>query len=356
MDKLLRPHKFDADLNSSRSSQKWIHWKATFENFISSVVDVSEKDKFKLLVNYVSNNIYELISDCTKYSEAKHILEAVFVKPKNEIFARHILMTKRQHTGENIDQYVQRLKVLSKDCNFLAVSADQNKEDYIRDSFSSGFLSNDIRQRLLENNSITLQDAILKAQFLESASKHSRGLYNSSVKSWKCYFCGSTERHPLSLCPARDKVCKKCSKVGPFSKVCRLQMSNSASAAVLATTTSSSNLRNLAAAPQYLSKSVIKIKVNGNTAESLIHTDVSLLDCDNVTGSESEPCNEQFIKDQPSTRLSDTCEENTNISPVNVLEEGSIETDLREENKDIFIRRGTRERIAPAYLKDFVEK
>uniref|UniRef100_A0A6P7FZW8 Uncharacterized protein LOC114332783 n=1 Tax=Diabrotica virgifera virgifera TaxID=50390 RepID=A0A6P7FZW8_DIAVI len=150
MDKLLPPDRFDADPNSSRSSQEWIHWKATFENFISFVVGVSEEDKFKLLVNYVSNNNYELISDCTKYSEAKSILEALFVKPKNEIFARHILMTKRQQTGENIDQYVQHLKVLSKDCNFLAVSADQNREDYIRDSFISGVLSNDIRQRLLE--------------------------------------------------------------------------------------------------------------------------------------------------------------------------------------------------------------
>ncbi|XP_050519159.1 uncharacterized protein LOC126893226 [Diabrotica virgifera virgifera] len=238
MDKLLRPDRFDADPNSSRSSQEWTHWKATFENFISSVVGVSEEDKFKLLVNYVSNNIYELISDCTKYSEAKSILEALFVKPKNEIFARHMLMTKRQQTGENIDQYVQHLKVLSKECNFLAVSADQNKEDYIRDSFISGILSNDIRQRLLENNSITLKDAILKAQSLESASKHSEAYItpvqiinaissetteqtnytSAAVKSWKCYFCGATERHPRSLCPARDKICKRCSKVGHFFK------------------------------------------------------------------------------------------------------------------------------------------
>ncbi|XP_072384754.1 uncharacterized protein [Diabrotica undecimpunctata] len=269
-----------------------MHWKATFKNFISSVIDVSEEEKFKLLVNYVSNNIYELISDCRKYSEAKSILEAAFVKPKNEIFARHILMTKKQQTGENIGQYVQHLKVLSKDCNFLAVSADQNREDYIKDSFINGILSNDIRQRLLENNTITLQDAIVKAQSLESVSKHSEAYttpvqiinaissetrehtnYTSAaVKSWKCYFCGSTERHPRSLCPARDKVCKKCSKVGHFSKVCRLQMPNSVSAAVLATTTSSSNVRNLAAAPQCLSKSVTEIKVNGNTTESLINT------------------------------------------------------------------------------------
>ncbi|XP_050503533.1 uncharacterized protein LOC126882603 [Diabrotica virgifera virgifera] len=181
MDKLLRPDRFHADPNSSRSSQEWMHWKATFENFISSVVDVSEEDKFKLLVNYVSNNIYELISDCRKYSEAKSILEAVFVKPKNEIFSRHILMTKKQQAGENIDQYVQHVKGLSKDCNFLTVSADQNREDYIRDSFISGNLSNDIRQRLLENTSITLQDAILKAQSLESASKHSEA-YTTPVQ------------------------------------------------------------------------------------------------------------------------------------------------------------------------------
>ncbi|XP_072389424.1 uncharacterized protein [Diabrotica undecimpunctata] len=252
MDKLLRPDRFDADPNSPRSSQEWMHWKATFENFISSVIDVSEEEKFKLLVNYVSNNIYELISDCRNYSEAKSILEAAFVKLKNEIFARHILMTKKQQTGENIGQYVQHLKVLSKDCNFLAVSADQNREDYIRDSFINGILSNDIRQRLLENNTITLQDAIVKAQSLESASKHSEAYTTPLILNW-----ASEAYIPWK---------------GHFSKVCRLQMPNSVSAAVLATPTSSSNVRNLAADPQCLSKSVTEIKVNGNTTESLIDT------------------------------------------------------------------------------------
>ena len=74
-----------------------------------------------------------------------------YVKPKNEIFARHILATSKQEQGQPLDQFLKKLRSLSKECDFKAVSADKNKEEAIRDAFISGLISNQIRQRLLEN-------------------------------------------------------------------------------------------------------------------------------------------------------------------------------------------------------------
>ena len=94
------------------------------------------------------------------------------MKPKNEVFARHLLATRKQEPGENVDQFYQQLLHLSKDCQFKAVTADNHRNEYIRDSFISGLTSTHIRQCLLENNALTLQEALQQARSLESAQTH----------------------------------------------------------------------------------------------------------------------------------------------------------------------------------------
>lgn len=146
-----------------------------------------------------------------------------------------------------MDQYTQALISLSKDCNFQSVSAEQNRNEFIRDAFISGLNSSDIRQRLLENNTLTLEEAIVKARSLEAAQKHSAaysyvntGTINSvhpikldstietdqiqttlavTTKAQKCYFCGKS-RHPRTSCPAKDMNCKNCGKLGHFPPLC----------------------------------------------------------------------------------------------------------------------------------------
>ncbi|KAK3878332.1 hypothetical protein Pcinc_016916 [Petrolisthes cinctipes] len=221
----------------------------------------------------------------------------MFVKPTNEVFVRHRLATRRQQSGETLDEYFRTLNVLSKDCNFKAVTAIQHCEEFIRDAFISGLQSPLIRQRLLENKTLDLATMFDQARALESAQKDSESYSGNSAvyprllsaaqenddcelkcemkpesppvvsaASAKCYFCGQS-RHPRSKCPARTAVCHKCQKMGHFSKVCR---SPSASASVtfsdratLATITS-------AAAPGVLSKAVVGILVNGTEIEGLI--------------------------------------------------------------------------------------
>lgn len=287
MDKLLRPERFDADQNSPKAAQEWTHWKATFNNFITSVDKLEDDGKLKLLVNYVSHNNYEHISCCSSYSEAIKILDSIFIKPKNEIFARHCLTSRKQQPGETVDQYLQALKHLSKDCNFKTVSAEENQNDYIRDSFISGLSSSQIRQRLLENTTLKLDEAKNQALSLESAQKHSeaysfsQGVINSiqseskethedlisaATKVYKCYFCGSTKRHFRTLCPARDSTCTECGKRGHFSKVCLNKRKVKASASIIP----ASGL--LCAAPESLTKCLIKIKLNNVVADALVDT------------------------------------------------------------------------------------
>ena len=288
----MKPERLDCDPSSPTAAQEWKHWLQTFKTFITALPQ-ENLNKLGLLVNFVSSRIYESISDCSTYDDALSILQAQFVKPTNEVYARHCLATRRQEPGETIDEYFRALKVLSKECNFKAVTANQHCEESIRDAFISGLLSPSIRQRLLENKTLDLATMFDQARALDSAQKnsesyngaqpsrlvsaaHGNTLNNSEVESEsasvvsaaksKCYFCG-LPRHPRSKCPARDAVCHKCQKRGHFSKVCR---SSGASASVATNNPTELATITSAATPSVLSKAVVRVSINGIEADGLI--------------------------------------------------------------------------------------
>ena len=163
MDKYLRPSRFEVDANATGADKQWSHWYRTFSNFLDAIAE-HEPDKLVTLTNYVAPNVCEYIAECTTYETAIETLEALYLKPTNEIYARHVLATRRQETGESLYQYLQVLKRLGKDCNFKSVSAEKNREDFIRDSFINGLQSKRIRQHLLENKTLDLKTAFDQAR------------------------------------------------------------------------------------------------------------------------------------------------------------------------------------------------
>ena len=121
------------------------------------------------MTNFVSPTVYEYIEECTTYKSAIETLQNTYVEPTNKIYARHVLATQRQQAGETLDEYLQALKVLSKECNFQSITAANYGEEYIRDAFITGLNSNQIRQRLLENKTLDLKTMFDQARALESA-------------------------------------------------------------------------------------------------------------------------------------------------------------------------------------------
>ena len=106
----------------------------------------------------VETPVYVLISDSTTYNDAIATLDRTYSKPVSEIFARHRLNTCGQKTNETLEEFFQRLKKFSADCNFKAVSAVENTEAAVRDAFIAGICSGYIRQRLLEENVMSLRE------------------------------------------------------------------------------------------------------------------------------------------------------------------------------------------------------
>ncbi|KAL0859991.1 hypothetical protein ABMA27_010306 [Loxostege sticticalis] len=159
-----------------------------------------------------------------------------------------MLATRKQCPNENIDLYLQALKQLSKDCDFAAVDAETNKNDNVRDDFISGISSSKIRQRLLENLTLTLYQAYNQALSLETAEVSSQsfntkslnavhggaapvstnqetiqgGSYSAATypRQRKCFYCCG-HIHPRKNCPALETACQLCNKKGHFATVCR---------------------------------------------------------------------------------------------------------------------------------------
>ncbi|XP_012562704.1 uncharacterized protein LOC101238699 [Hydra vulgaris] len=254
MDRFMKPDRLGIDPNSADAAKTYNHWLKTFNNFVSTVDN--NFIKLNLLINHIEPNVYEFISECDDFEQATSILESIYIKPKNEIFARHILSTRKQKPSETIDQFLNELKNLSKDCKFTAVTAEQYKSEMIRDAFINGLLSNSIRQHLLENKILDLSSAFDQTRFSDVAQQNSN-LYSqltiptsASIQEIKsllqkqsmtdnhlaaiakskqlCWFCGNI-RHPRTKCPAREAICHKCKKIGHFEKLCR---SSNVSAAI----------------------------------------------------------------------------------------------------------------------------
>lgn len=290
MDKFLKPEKFDGDPHSPTATQEWNYWLKTFENFIASFETIDDQGKLRLLTNHVSHSVYLLIADKDTYSTAIDALKATYVKPINEIFARHKLASRKQTPDESIDQYHQALEQLSKNCEFANVDAETHRKTYVRDSFIRGLSSHQIRLRLLEFNKLTLDEAVEKARALESAKNQSASYSselqlnatsslpqdidnssedianlaaakpsNSTFKNQKCYFCGRQRHKSRQQCPALNDTCEKCQKTGHWQTVCKSAKNTHSSAALIA-------------ASSVLDKATVQVQVNNTPTFALIDT------------------------------------------------------------------------------------
>ena len=318
MEKFLKPARLDIDPNSPTAGREWKHWHRTLLNFIEECGD-NAPDKFRILVNCVTHNVYEYFEDCTSFDSAIAALERVYIKTPNEIFARHLLATHQQRPGESLDEFLRELRKLGKDCNFQAVSAEQYKEELIRDAFINGLVSPMIRQRLLENKTLDLKSAYDQAYSLDLAQrnasayssqvvhtaavvtpdtpqilKDSLGLVDGDVGlvqggdgpndiskgnptmaaavsfKKKCYFCGGIY-HNRTTCPAREVTCHRCEKKGHFSRVCRSK--SSTSRPTTATVFGSSLLATVASGtsfPQSLHQAATSVIVSGQKLSALV--------------------------------------------------------------------------------------
>ncbi|KAF6216888.1 hypothetical protein GE061_001238 [Apolygus lucorum] len=179
-----------------------------------------------------------------------------------------------------------------------------NRDGSIRDAFIRGILNPTTRQRLLENSTLTLEQAHTQARALELAFLNAqrygecsptvnavavpsqmqdaplgRTEVTSSVNAAtraSCFFCGKS-KHPCSVCPALRDKCYKCDKIGHWKNVCRSPQGKSDSSSKQSST---AIVNTCPISPSGVSKVKTTVLVSGNQVCGMLDSgsDLSLID------------------------------------------------------------------------------
>lgn len=124
MDKIIRPEKFNTPPSATSSCKHWKIWLRNFNYFLTTI-DQHKPDKLEVLFVHVGTNVVDIIQDCKTYEEAMKALNAAYIKPPNEIYARHMLSTRTQKPEETTGEFLLCLNNLASDCSFKAVTAEE---------------------------------------------------------------------------------------------------------------------------------------------------------------------------------------------------------------------------------------
>ena len=133
--KLMKPDRLDTDPQAVDAGKIFKFWLKSFELFLQTLQEErqTERDratssftpsaveipKLRFLLTSLSPTIYEYVEDAQTYDEAIKILKKTYKQQNNPVFARHLLATREQRAGESLSEFVQALKILAKDCEFV---------------------------------------------------------------------------------------------------------------------------------------------------------------------------------------------------------------------------------------------
>ena len=290
-------------------------WLRTVEDFIASLRDdrkegEPEINKKRIIISCLFPDVFPFVEEAGDYERIVEILKSVYVKKNNNVYARHLLVSRRQIPTESISEFLQALKSFAKECSFADVSAAVYREELTRGSFINNLSSSSIRQSLLEKDNLTLVQAYELAGSLDRAQRQSQHMneivgqtttaastpplarptgnsdssldylsvatartQSSSLRKealrQSCSYCGLNQHKRRSMCPAREAMCHACGKRGHYSRVCRTKTSNQSVNKSLTSAAMgfSETLPVLASSPQNLESAVIKGPLEGLPVE-----------------------------------------------------------------------------------------
>ena len=92
--KFFQSEKLAIDPSSSSAEDDWKFWFKMFSDFINALPGGENAlKKLDMLITHLKAPLYKLIQEETTYERAIETLQKLFVKPRNEIYARHLLAT-----------------------------------------------------------------------------------------------------------------------------------------------------------------------------------------------------------------------------------------------------------------------
>lgn len=254
------------DLNTGNPSENWEQWLNRFKIYLlaTEVNKKSEEIQIAQLLHFAGSEVIKIYNTFKFSEDEKNKLSAVIdklnshFKPRENVhFLRYKFFQSKQN-GRTTEQFVTDLRKQASSCKFNELT-----DELILSVLISGTNSSSSREKLLQDDNLTLEKAVKlcaileqsKAETLEIVNKEERidvvrtrrrqdtrqraeyksrsssrsGKYRSSSRTNQfgksksfindCTRCGSN--HPINKCLAYGKQCTACLKMNHFSAKCK---------------------------------------------------------------------------------------------------------------------------------------
>ena len=227
-------------------AENWRKFKQEFELYlVATGLDTkTSRQKIALLLHVARKQAIEVYNTFSFTEEEDGDFDSVIEKfnsycnpKKNETYERYVFHSRKQLQGEPIEQFVTDLKLKAQTCQF-----ENLKDSMIRDRLVLGVTNTRVRERLLREENLNLDKAVKICQAAEATERQiqtlstEKGASSSDVNycqntgrrqhgksqqknAAKCKSCDTM--HGPRACPAYNKACIICKKLGHFAVVCR---------------------------------------------------------------------------------------------------------------------------------------
>uniref|UniRef100_UPI003590175D uncharacterized protein isoform X2 n=1 Tax=Myxine glutinosa TaxID=7769 RepID=UPI003590175D len=206
--KTLLVTQFCADPQASDGGLQLKHWLKTLENhFAEPETEPTAVAKLATLHSKVDDKVYNSIAQCATYDLPIAELKRLYIKEKSPVYARHLLLTRRQQPNEPMDHYAQELRQLLLDSTREPRTHEQAQDDLLLDAYVAGVSSQDLRLKLLEKTDLPSRRHSSKERYTLK-----RGCSRTPMiarASWR----EPRYTHGLRVLPPRERNCSRNSRM-----------------------------------------------------------------------------------------------------------------------------------------------
>ena len=71
----MKPERLSLDPNRADAELNWNHWRKMLNNFFTKLANITDQDKHALLINILSADVYNYVSEASSFADTITALE-----------------------------------------------------------------------------------------------------------------------------------------------------------------------------------------------------------------------------------------------------------------------------------------